>query len=602
MLQPHESEDETPVVLVGELSPHLRCPICGKLYRDPVINIKCGHTFCRRCTLASTHCPEDGEHCNTSQLVVNRLVVGQVDDILIHCKHGVTKQNGVYVPDPTGCQVTVQIGKREEHEETCEFAPIACPNMVHCGKFRSSEMEQHLQVCAFHPCSHKDKGCEYMGRQDDIKDHLLSCGYRGLSKSVSLSDFNSHTRLLEEQNRDLRETVSLLTQRVEILEGQKNSVESKLDTCISTIQSLQKKQESLHLLVEQLMTTRNRRSMGSPGSSAEVVISPRSRSSSSSSLSGMKKSPPSTVKIENWKMPFQFKCIGTLRGHKNVVWCLATHKQKLYSAGADSVIKVWDLEALSKGCIKTMEGHKGVVHTMTVYKDLLITAGDDLSIRFWNLENLEEENCLENAHDNLISSMVVTSEYLFTASFSLIKIWDLSNLSLKHTISGLHHWVRAIILSPEKDLLYSGSHNTIDIWDATGTFNLKGKISHTFGSVYSLTLTPQYLIAGTYNRNIQVFDLSTRQHCKSLMGHVGTVQSLVTSSSGRFLFSCSVDCTMQIWNLENMLPIQTLQRHEGSVNTLILYGDCLLSGSEDREIKVYMHFQMQMGFGAQGVT
>ena len=43
---------------------------------------------------------------------------------------------------------------------------------------------------------------------------------------------------------------------------------------------------------------------------------------------------------------------------------------------------------------------------------------------------------------------------------------------------------------------------------------------------------------------------------------------------------------LQIWNLENMLPIQTLQRHEGSVNTLILHGDYLLSGSEDREIKV----------------
>jgi E3 ubiquitin-protein ligase TRAF7 len=35
-----------------------------------------------------------------------------------------------------------------------------------------------------------------------------------------------------------------------------------------------------------------------------------------------------------------------------------------------------------------------------------------------------------------------------------------------------------------------------------------------------------------------------------------------------------------------MLPIQTLQRHEGSVNTLVVHGDFLFSGSEDKEIKV----------------
>ena len=35
-----------------------------------------------------------------------------------------------------------------------------------------------------------------------------------------------------------------------------------------------------------------------------------------------------------------------------------------------------------------------------------------------------------------------------------------------------------------------------------------------------------------------------------------------------------------------MLPIQTLHRHEAGVNAVILYGDFLLSGSEDHEIKV----------------
>ena len=42
----------------------------------------------------------------------------------------------------------------------------------------------------------------------------------------------------------------------------------------------------------------------------------------------------------------------------------------------------------------------------------------------------------------------------------------------------------------------------------------------------------------------------------------------------------------QIWNLENFLPIQNLQRHEGSVNAILVYNDLVISSSDDSEIKV----------------
>jgi len=35
-----------------------------------------------------------------------------------------------------------------------------------------------------------------------------------------------------------------------------------------------------------------------------------------------------------------------------------------------------------------------------------------------------------------------------------------------------------------------------------------------------------------------------------------------------------------------MLPIQTLHRHSDGVNTMVVNGDLLLSGSDDMEIKV----------------
>lgn len=600
------NDNETePILLVNKLTPHFLCPVCGQLYRNPVINIKCGHTFCKNCASGCSQCPVDNEPCDASQLIVNRLVVGQIDELLIYCKYGIRKENGIYVVDPTGCQEQIAIGNRHQHENECSFIPKPCPNdVVNCGTFRSSELDHHLQVCPYFECEHKDKGCEFHGRQEEVGDHQGRCGYRGLPKAISQKDFKDHTKALESENRCLREKLDSLTKRVEVLEGNKNSLEFSLELCLSNYQNLSKKHEALQTIVEQLMTTRNRRSMTSPGNSAEVI---RQRSSSTSSFSrvrfsgefGPKLSPLANSKTESWKMPFQFKCIGSLRGHKKVVWCLALYKQRLYSSGADNLIKAWDLDVLTNGCIKTMEGHTGVVHSMATYENSLVSGGEDLSIRVWNLDSHTEENCIFNAHDNLISSMVVVGDNLFTASYSLIKVWDMKTLSLVHTISGLHHWVRALVVSQDKECLYSGCHNTIGIWSTSGSFQHLGNIPHNYGSIYSLAITHEFLIAGTYNRNIQVFNLSNNQHVFSLRGHIGVVTSLTVTPSGHFLVSSSSDQTIMIWNLENMLPIQTLHRHESGVNAVILFRDFLLSGSEDNEIKLFQYFQMQMGFALQ---
>ncbi len=65
---------------VQEPNAHLLCSICRQVFRDPVINVKCGHTFCRSCLLQevkeddhnATKCPLDAVTCELDKLVVNR--------------------------------------------------------------------------------------------------------------------------------------------------------------------------------------------------------------------------------------------------------------------------------------------------------------------------------------------------------------------------------------------------------------------------------------------------------------------------------------------------------------------------------------------------
>lgn len=565
---------------------HLLCPVCKKIYRQPVIS-RCGHTFCRQCVFSNSHCPVDNVHCDTSQLVVNRLVVGQIEDLKIHCCYGVVQKKGEIVVDPTGCPETINFGNRKEHEDKCTYALVPCPNSARCGQIRWRDVEKHNQSCTFICCTYREKGCDFVGTKSQVEEHVQTCNKR--DPHVEVQNLTNKLGSLQKTNGELQTQVQSLTEKVEELEKFKSDAVSQLVVLTGTVSSLQQQCERLSAHLQQLSanTQTQRRSLYSSTSSLQEIPGTPSRNSTGST---------SPTGVEKWELPFQFKCIGTLRGHQDIVWCLTAYRGRLYSAGNDTVIKVWNLDQLAKGCVDNFKGHTDRVHCMAKRGNCLYTGGADSTIRVWNTETSSQAHVIEGAHDNIICAMAITGEYLFTSSFALIKVWDIVTFTMAHSFTGLSHWVRALAVSPAKDKLYSGSHNAINVWETSGNFQSLGNISHESGSVHSLAATKLFIIAGSsgnYSQNILVFSATTHQFVMNLSNHLGTVSALAVSLSGRFLFSASQDKNISVWNMETMLPIQVLSRHQGAVNALAICGNLVLSGSEDHEIKVFRYFPLQ---------
>ena len=68
-------------------------------------------------------------------------------------------------------------------------------------------------------------------------------------------------------------------------------------------------------------------------------------------------------------------------------------------------------------------------------------------------------------------------------------------------------------------------------------------------------------------------------HCTLAQGPGSLKFSLMVGQL--LLFLC-----VQVWDLEKLLPILTLQRHEKAVHSLAVWQDSVFTGSEDLEIKV----------------
>nr|XP_006816455.1 PREDICTED: E3 ubiquitin-protein ligase TRAF7-like [Saccoglossus kowalevskii] len=578
-------------VFVLPPSSHLLCPICQKLFTDPVISVNCGHTFCRACILnreseeSTRSCPLDERNYEDKDLVVNRAIVGQIEDLQVYCCHGLMRSESqdLFVRDESGCPESITFGSRQNHEEDCQYALVPCVNNPEqCGNFRRRDLEEHFKICTFTPCPHRDRGCEFVGNLESIDQHSTSCYYR------PPVDHTEEIIALQNQNEELNTSVKTLTERIAWLEKYKDSLSARLDKYASALNNLQQKYDQMQQVVEHqqnIIAACIPNGRGRLTSSISTFLQGNCNGKSKSITTAG--SQEGIAKTEKWMMPFEFKCIGTLRGHQDIVLCMVTKNHKLYSAGADGVIRAWDIDALARGTVQTFKGHTGSINALLDGADFLYSAGSDHTIRSWHYEKLTAEHkCRKDAHNDSVSALGKSGCNLFSSSHSCIKVWNGNTLEPVHTIPGLHHWVRALAIDHSKGRLYSGCHNTIYVWDTGNKFALKRKLDHTHGSVHSLCITPKYLIVGTYNQNIQLYDVEKLKHVRTLSGHVGTITSLLTSPSGGYLFSSSYDNTVQVWNLENFLPIQSLCRHEGSVNAVVLHNDLLFTGADDKEIKV----------------
>jgi WD40 repeat protein len=236
--------------------------------------------------------------------------------------------------------------------------------------------------------------------------------------------------------------------------------------------------------------------------------------------------------------------------------------QTLVSVGADSKVKIWHTGALD--LIDILHKHNGEVRcvAMTNNGRILATGGDDRRILFWDLCSRQVKITLP-LDDTAAHSLIFSpdGQILITGSYRKIKVWrissiisqidspNLSNICLMHTLMGHTHVVSSLAISPDAQFLVSGSRDrTIKVWQLA-----TGELIHTLkdhqDEVYTVALSPngQIIASGSADKTIKLWHLATGQLLGTFTGHTDTVTSLAFTTSGDMLISASLDKTIKIW-------------------------------------------------------
>ncbi len=152
-------------------------------------------------------------------------------------------------------------------------------------------------------------------------------------------------------------------------------------------------------------------------------------------------------------------------------------------------------------------------------------------------------------HTKAVTGIAVFGELLVSSSGDRsICVWDLTSGKKRLTLSGHEDQVTCCAISPDGQLVASGSlDGTVRTWRVSdgrplGQLNFPEK-------VFCLAFSPdgRRIASGSYDRLVSISDISSLETILSLRGHEEWVSGVRFSPDGTHLATCSFDATIRLW-------------------------------------------------------
>jgi COMPASS component SWD3 len=279
----------------------------------------------------------------------------------------------------------------------------------------------------------------------------------------------------------------------------------------------------------------------------------------------------------------------TLEGHLAGVSIIAWSPDAKYIASGsdDKIIRLWDV-ATGKSLPTPLVGHHNYVYSLAFSPkgNMIVSGSYDEALFLWDVRTARLMRSLP-AHSDPVSSTDFVRDGTLIASCSsdgLIRIWDTSTgQCLKTLVHEDNAPVVSVKFSPNgKMVLAATLDSCVRLWDYVngrcvktyqGHKNAKYSINATFGT-YSMhpklsaedpnrddkpavtESDPEwaFVICGSEDGRIHLWDVSSKETLQILDGHKGVVLGVDVGLKDQTIVTCGLDRTVQVWKRMPSLP------------------------------------------------
>jgi len=305
----------------------------------------------------------------------------------------------------------------------------------------------------------------------------------------------------------------------------------------------------------------------------------------------------------------------SLSGHRSPITQVIFHPvySIIATAAEDNTIKVWDYE--TGDFERTLKGHTDSVQDISFDANgkVLASCSADLSIKIWDFVDFECTKTL-TGHDHNVSSVAFMpdGDHLVSSSRDkTIKLWELTTGYCIKTYIGHREWVRMVRPNLDGSLIASCSNDqTVRVW-VMQTGECKAELREHDHVVECVAWAPEsavpnicaaagievrkneasgpYLVSGSRDKTLRIWDVSTQQCLFTLIGHDNWVRGVMFQPKGKYLMSTSDDKTLRVWDIRNRRCHKTLSAHEHFVTTIDVHKSkpYVATGSVDLLVKIW---------------
>ncbi|XP_016445525.2 protein JINGUBANG-like [Nicotiana tabacum] len=296
----------------------------------------------------------------------------------------------------------------------------------------------------------------------------------------------------------------------------------------------------------------------------------------------------SSCSIDTFASPKSFKsysCVATFNTLTPQISHLAIHNNILYAASLNE-ITVFDLktyEQIDTFSHQTISSF-GIVKSIAFSKTKIFTAHQDCKIRVWQLPPSSEKHQLHSTLPTLkdrIRRGISPKNYVQIRRHKQ-KLW----IEHADTVSGL---------AVNEELMYSVSWDkTFKIWNMSNFTCLESVIGHVDALNAIVVSHDGVVYTASADGEIKVWQREKNKHIlvATLKKHKSTVNALALNKEGSVLFSGGCDEKILVWEREEycadyMLATWPLRGHKGAILCLIYINDVLISGSSDKNVRIW---------------
>jgi WD40 repeat protein len=279
---------------------------------------------------------------------------------------------------------------------------------------------------------------------------------------------------------------------------------------------------------------------------------------------------------------------------------ISSSGNNIVTGKANGEIKVWDgnsfVELYTIGQYKNayIYGESDTDNYDEIYALDISTKGNYIvaafgnTIKLWNIRTgiLRMEIGVDNLYYNIATDenedFIVGAEY-----YGYIKVWHIETGRERFSFE---KYGKGFAIYPHNNWVIAGtSNNEVVVWNIS-TGEREWMLTGHTGEITACAVSPNgdYIVSGSEDATVRVWNIRSRQGF-ALTGHTGEITACAVSPNGDYIVSGSKDTTLRVWNIRSRQEL-VLTGHTGEIIACAVSpnGDYIISGSEDRTLRVWL--------------